>query len=162
MIKYLLSTGGRCGDTALLCKNSIKLSLIDLAKKFLPFTNFEFYSDGSVSNIGTINSKSSFEWLQTDPSPPQLSSNDSQNCIDIFNQKLLLPTISPRCRLKQNNFLIWDLIIWLISNHHLTVHLVKVKGHSNNKGNDQADALAKKGNKSGNPILVDHKFFQQS
>ncbi|PKK56972.1 hypothetical protein RhiirC2_798926 [Rhizophagus irregularis] len=47
-------------QSALLCKDSIKLSLIDIAKKFLPFTNFKFYSDGSVSNIGTINSKSGF------------------------------------------------------------------------------------------------------
>ncbi|PKB98789.1 hypothetical protein RhiirA5_430804 [Rhizophagus irregularis] len=183
-------------QSALLCKDFIKSSLIDIAKKFLPFTNFEFYSDGSVSNIGTINSKSGFGWLQTNPSIPQLSFNgstiffpssfkseslailtillvlpfyatchiytDSQNCIDIFNQKLLSPTISPRRRLKQNNFLIWDLIFWLISHHHLTVHLVKVKGHSNNKGNDQADALAKKGRISDDPILINHKFFQQS
>ncbi|CAG8727435.1 5164_t:CDS:2 [Rhizophagus irregularis] len=48
-------------QSALLCIDSIKLSLIDIAKKFLPFTNFEFYSDGSVSDIGTINSKSGFE-----------------------------------------------------------------------------------------------------
>ncbi|CAB4392684.1 unnamed protein product [Rhizophagus irregularis] len=32
-------------QSALLCKDSIKSSLIDIAKKFLPFTNFEFYSD---------------------------------------------------------------------------------------------------------------------
>ncbi|CAG8731676.1 3503_t:CDS:2, partial [Rhizophagus irregularis] len=38
-------------QSALLCKDFIKSSLIDIAKKFLPFTNFEFYSDGSVSNI---------------------------------------------------------------------------------------------------------------
>ncbi|PKK57373.1 hypothetical protein RhiirC2_798155, partial [Rhizophagus irregularis] len=64
-------------QSALLCKDSIKLSLIDIAKKFLPFTNFKFYSDSSVSNISTINSKSGFGWLQTDPSPPQLSFNGS-------------------------------------------------------------------------------------
>ncbi|PKB99820.1 hypothetical protein RhiirA5_429120 [Rhizophagus irregularis] len=183
-------------QSALLCIDSIKLSLIDIAKKFFPFTNFEFYSDGSVSDIGTINSKSGFGWLQTNPLIPQLSFNgssiffpssfkseslailtillvlpfnatchiytDSQNCIDIFNQRLLSPTISPRRRLKQNNFLIWDLISWLISHHYLTVHLVKVKGHSNIKGNDQADALAKEGRLSVDPILINHKFFQQS
>ncbi|CAG8737518.1 15029_t:CDS:2, partial [Rhizophagus irregularis] len=47
-------------QSALLCTDFIKLSLIDIVKKFLPFTNFEFYSDSSVSDIGTINSRSGF------------------------------------------------------------------------------------------------------
>ncbi|CAB4442112.1 unnamed protein product [Rhizophagus irregularis] len=182
--------------SALLCDDNIKSSLIDIASKFLPFTNFQFYSDGSVSDIGTIHSKSGFGWLQTNPLLPSISFKgstiffpssfksesmailtillvlplhatchiytDSQNCIDIFNQRLRSPIISPRRRLKQNNFLIWDLIIWLLSHHHLTVHLIKVKGHSNNKYNDQADTLAKEGSKLRNSILVDHKFFQRS
>ncbi|EXX58571.1 hypothetical protein RirG_196760 [Rhizophagus irregularis DAOM 197198w] len=159
-------------QSALLCIDSIKLSLIDIAKKFLPFTNFEFYSDGSVSDIGTINSKSGFGWLQTNPLIPQLSFNGSSIFFpSSFKSESLAiltillttsPTISPRRRLKQNNFLIWDLISWLISHHYLTVHLVKVKGHSNIKGNDQADALAKEGRLSVDLILINHKFFQQS
>ncbi|CAB4377897.1 unnamed protein product [Rhizophagus irregularis] len=38
-------------QSALLCNDFIKSSLIEIAIKFLPFTNFEFYSDGSVFNI---------------------------------------------------------------------------------------------------------------
>ncbi|PKK65253.1 hypothetical protein RhiirC2_786430 [Rhizophagus irregularis] len=183
-------------QTSLICDNRIKSSLIDIALEFSSFIDFQFYSDGSVSDIGTINSRSGFGWLQTNPLVPQLSFTgstiffpssfksesmailtillvlpfnatchiytDSQNCIDTFKQRLDLPVISPRRRLKQNNFLIWDLIFWLVSYHHLTIHLVKVKAHSNNLANDQADALAKKGRDSRDPILVDHKFFQRS
>ncbi|PKK59906.1 hypothetical protein RhiirC2_789883 [Rhizophagus irregularis] len=149
-----------------LCETFIAMSR-DKWSRVEIFTKLSFFN--IIINIGTINSKSGFGWLQTNPSSPQLTFNgstiifpssfkseslailtillvlpfhaichiytDSQNCIDIFNQKLLLPTI---------------------------IHLVKVKGHSNNKGNDQADALAKEGSKSDNPILVDHKFFKQS
>ncbi|PKB96848.1 hypothetical protein RhiirA5_434130 [Rhizophagus irregularis] len=162
---------------ALNCSHHIKSSLIDIASQFSFFTNFQFYSDGSVSDIGTIHSRSGFGWLQTDQLIPNLSFNgstiyfpssfkseslailtillvlppyatssiytDSQNCIDTFNQRIGSPVISPRRRLKQNNFLIWDLIIWLISHYHLTIQLLKVKAHSNNKCNDQANALAK-------------------
>ncbi|EXX58599.1 hypothetical protein RirG_196470 [Rhizophagus irregularis DAOM 197198w] len=60
-------------DSALLCDDKIKLTLIDIASKFLFYTNFQFYSDGSVSDIGTINSKSGFGWVQTDPLLPQIS-----------------------------------------------------------------------------------------
>ncbi|PKB97445.1 hypothetical protein RhiirA5_433146 [Rhizophagus irregularis] len=132
-------------QTSLIYDNRIKSSFIDIALEFSSFTDFQFYSDGSVSDIGTINSRSGFGWLQTNPLVPQLSFTgstiffsssfkseslailtillvlpfnatchiytDSQNCIDTFNQRLDLPVISPRRRLKQNNFLIWDLIL---------------------------------------------------
>ncbi|CAB5393025.1 unnamed protein product [Rhizophagus irregularis] len=42
-------------DSALLCDDKIKLTLIDIASKFLSYTNFQFYSDGSVSDIDTFN-----------------------------------------------------------------------------------------------------------
>ncbi|CAB5379404.1 unnamed protein product [Rhizophagus irregularis] len=38
-------------DSALLCNDNIKLILIEIASKFFSFTNFQFYSDGSVSDI---------------------------------------------------------------------------------------------------------------
>ncbi|GBC18441.2 ribonuclease H-like domain-containing protein [Rhizophagus irregularis DAOM 181602=DAOM 197198] len=59
--------------SALLCDDKIKLTLIDIASKFFSYTNFQFYSDGSVSDIGTINSKSGFGWVQTNPLLPQIS-----------------------------------------------------------------------------------------
>lgn len=56
---------------------------------------------------------------------------NSANCILTFNSRLhQLPLSSRRC-LKINNFLIWDLIFYLISHFHLMVSLHKVKGHSN-------------------------------
>jgi hypothetical protein len=182
--------------SALICSEHIKSSLIDIASKFLNFTNFEFYSDGSVSNIGSIDCKSGFGWIQTNSNIPNISFKgstiffpssfksesfaillilitlppgaicriytDSQNCIDTFNSRLHSSAISPRRRLKQNNFLIWDLIFWLITHHALTVQLLKIKAHSNNKFNDQADSLAKAGRDLKDPILINHKFFQQS
>ncbi|PKB94471.1 hypothetical protein RhiirA5_438682, partial [Rhizophagus irregularis] len=45
-------------DSALICEDQIKSSLFNIAITFSQYTNFEFYSDGSVSNIGTIDSKS--------------------------------------------------------------------------------------------------------
>ncbi|CAB4424299.1 unnamed protein product [Rhizophagus irregularis] len=183
-------------DSALLCDDNVKKSLRDLASIFSPFTNFQFYSDGSVLNVGSIESKSGFGWIQTHPSVPTttfkgstiffpssfksenlailtilitLPTNsictiytDSQNCIDTYNTRLTTPTISPRKRLKQNNFLIWDLIFWLIHHHSLTIQLLKVKAHSNNLFNDKADALAKEGRYSPNPIVINHKFFHRT
>lgn len=73
-----------------------------------------------------------------------------------------MPTISPRRRLKQNNFLIWDLIFWIIAHNKLTIQLLKVKAHSNNKYNDIADDLVKQGRYISDPILINHKFFHQS
>uniref|UniRef100_U9SU20 RNase H type-1 domain-containing protein n=1 Tax=Rhizophagus irregularis (strain DAOM 181602 / DAOM 197198 / MUCL 43194) TaxID=747089 RepID=U9SU20_RHIID len=52
--------------------------------------------------------------------------------------------------------------MWLISQHFLTIQLRKVKGHSNDKANDQADALAKRGRYSPDPIIINHKFFFRS
>ncbi|CAB4418532.1 unnamed protein product [Rhizophagus irregularis] len=183
-------------DSALLCDNNIKNSLYNIASKFLSYTNFQFYSDGSVIAIGTLDCKSGFGWIQTNPIIPKITFigstiffpssfksesfailtilltlpdnslctiyTDSQNCIDVFNHRLNTPTISPRQRLKQNNFLIWDLIFWLISNNHLTIHLKKVRAHSNHEYNDIADKLAKSGCYSPDPILVNHRFFHQS
>ncbi|PKC00058.1 hypothetical protein RhiirA5_428759 [Rhizophagus irregularis] len=132
-------------NSALLCDNSIKTILKDIAFQFINFNNFQFFSDGSVSNIRTTDSKS-----------------DSQNCIDTYNTRLNMPTISPHQRLKQNNFLIWDLIFWIIAHNKLTIQLLKVKAHSNNKYNDIADDLAKLGHYISDPILINHKFFHQS
>jgi hypothetical protein len=87
---------------------------------------------------------------------------DSKNCIDTFNYRMNHPNISPRKRLKQNHFLIWNLIFWLIEHHNLTVNLNKVKAHSGDKFNDMADRLAAEGCFITDPIIVNFKFFKQS
>ncbi|EXX59851.1 hypothetical protein RirG_185290 [Rhizophagus irregularis DAOM 197198w] len=44
---------------------------------------------------------------------------DSANCINIFNTRMQSGIVSPRQKLKQSNFLIWDLIFFLINEKHL-------------------------------------------
>jgi hypothetical protein len=70
--------------------------------------------------------------------------------------------INPRQRLKLNNFLIWDLIMWLIEYNNLTINIEKIKAHSGNIHNDQADSLAKAGAECPQPIIVNFKFFNKS
>ncbi|PKC67085.1 hypothetical protein RhiirA1_458847 [Rhizophagus irregularis] len=84
---------------------------------------------------------------------------DSANCITIFNTRMQSGVASPRQKLKQSNFLIWDLIFFLIEEKQLLVTLYKVSGHSNNPYNDEADLLAKAGAHFVEPIIVNHKFF---
>ncbi|PKY60373.1 hypothetical protein RhiirA4_484002 [Rhizophagus irregularis] len=64
---------------------------------------------------------------------------DSASCIQLFNTRLHSPVISPRQKLKQTNFLLWDLIFFLINEKHLLITLHKVTGHSSNAHNDEAD-----------------------
>jgi hypothetical protein len=47
-------------------------------------------------------------------------STDSANCISTYQQRLNSPTLSPRRQLKQTNFLIWNLIFWLIHHRNIT------------------------------------------
>ncbi|PKC05814.1 hypothetical protein RhiirA5_400724 [Rhizophagus irregularis] len=86
---------------------------------------------------------------------------DSANCITIFNTHMQSGIASPRQKLKQSNFLIWDLIFFLIEEKQLLVTLHKVSGHSNNPYNDEADSLAKAGAHIIEPIIVNHKFFSK-
>ncbi|PKB98759.1 hypothetical protein RhiirA5_403839 [Rhizophagus irregularis] len=86
---------------------------------------------------------------------------DSANCINIFNTRMQSGIVSPRQKLKQSNFLVWDLIFLLINEKHLLVTLHKVSGHSNNPYNDEADLLAKAGAHITEPIIVNHKFFSK-
>ncbi|PKC57933.1 hypothetical protein RhiirA1_471729 [Rhizophagus irregularis] len=84
---------------------------------------------------------------------------DSANCITTFNTRMHLGIVSPRQKLKQSNFLLWDLIFFLINQKNLLVTLFKVPGHSNNLYNDEADTLAKAGAHIREPIIINHKFF---
>jgi hypothetical protein len=87
---------------------------------------------------------------------------DSANCVHTLQDKLKNTITSPRRRLKLNNFLIWDLIMWIIENHNLIINIEKIKAHSGDKYNDQADILAKAGNECPHPIIVNFKFFNKS
>ncbi|PKK72655.1 hypothetical protein RhiirC2_776945 [Rhizophagus irregularis] len=84
---------------------------------------------------------------------------DSANCITTFNTRMHLGIVSPHQKLKQSNFLLWDLIFLLINQKNLLVTLHKVPGHSNNLYNDEADTLAKAGAHIREPIIINHKFF---
>lgn len=61
---------------------------------------------------------------------------DSASCINVFETLLNSPIISPRQKLKQTNFLIWDLIFFLIKEKHLLITLRKVKGHGDDDNNN--------------------------
>jgi hypothetical protein len=87
---------------------------------------------------------------------------DSANCIHTLQDKLKNPTLSSRQKLKLNNFLVWNLIMWLIEHHNLTINIEKVKVHSSNTYNDEADKLTKLGNDCPHPIIVNFKFFKSS
>jgi hypothetical protein len=87
---------------------------------------------------------------------------DSANCVHTLQDRLKNLTLSPRQKLKLNNFLVWDLIMWLIKHHNLTINIEKVKAHSSDTNNDEADKLAKLGNECPHPIIVNFKFFKSS
>lgn len=76
-------------------------------------------------------------------------STDSANCISTYQQRLNSPTLSPRRQLKQTNFLIWNLIFWLIHHQNITQ---KVKAHSNDPYNEKAELLATDGANVKQPI----------
>jgi hypothetical protein len=79
-----------------------------------------------------------------------------------YYQRLHSPVVSPHQKLKLNNFLILDLIFFLINTKNLEVFLQKVKDHNNNPGNDLADNLANTGTHIKDPIIVNHNFFHSS
>jgi hypothetical protein len=170
----------------------IKTKLITLAQKFNGYSNFHFYTDDSVKQIGTQQCTSGYNWIQTHPNTSKLSfkgstvffpsstksegiltalntlpfnSNytiftDSMNCIFTYYEKRLKSSvIIPWRKLKQNNFLIWDLIFWLPEHRHIHLTLKKVKAHSNIEFNGEADKLASAGTLLEDPIIVNFKFF---
>jgi hypothetical protein len=57
--------------TALICPLTVKKTLFNLAKSFVPYNNFIFYMDGSVKNLGTPECKSGYGWIQTHPNTPR-------------------------------------------------------------------------------------------
>ncbi|RIA96716.1 hypothetical protein C1645_754305 [Glomus cerebriforme] len=153
-----------------------RLSII--SSSFMNRSEFTFFTDGSVLDIGTKSCKSGLGWLETSntnnitsfcakishhasstraeimaiftallTTPPNSQINihtDSQCSISSFN-RIMNPLTSLRWLHKIPNFLIWQAVKHTITSNNLTVHLHKVKAHSNNLFNDAADALAKEG-----------------
>ena len=56
---------------------------------------------------------------------------------------------------KWSNFLLSEKIVDLIKTKNITLELNKVKGHSNNKWNNLADKLAKKGCEASETIQIE-------
>ncbi|CAG8545758.1 6640_t:CDS:2, partial [Gigaspora rosea] len=68
----------------------------------------------------------------------------------------ILDTISIKARAqKRSNFLLTEKIIDPIKTNNIALELNKVKAHSNNKWNDLADKLAKKGCEASETIQVE-------
>src|SRR3984957_9742214 len=80
---------------------------------------------------------------------------DSQATIDGLS---LLTTRSAnyfRSQFKRPNYLLWAMVAHLISSRGIMVHTTKIKAHSGNAYNDEADALAKRAAASGPMGLPD-------
>ncbi|GBC32282.2 ribonuclease H-like domain-containing protein [Rhizophagus irregularis DAOM 181602=DAOM 197198] len=155
-------------DNALLCHPIIKTELKSCAKILENERLLTFYTDGSVQNIGGTHSLSGYGWTQVQPFTPKVTFKGSTVFFPIINKNQLYPTIQhktsltsdqPTTKLKQTNFLLWDLIFFLINEKHLLITLHKVTGHSSNAHNDEADRLAKSGAHLKEPIIINHKFF---
>jgi hypothetical protein len=54
----------------LICPLIVKENLFKLATSFAHYTNFTFYTDGSVKNLGTSECKSGYGWIQIHPNTP--------------------------------------------------------------------------------------------
>jgi ribonuclease HI len=50
--------------------------------------------------------------------------------------------------------------MWLIEHYNLTINIEKIKAHSGDKYNDQADNLAKASAECSQLIIVNFKFFK--
>jgi ribonuclease HI len=82
---------------------------------------------------------------------------DSQNAI--FNINTFLHNkVSDRKKLNITNHILWHSIAYLIRTKNINIKLNKVKGHNNDKYNDEADKLAKEGNDLESIMLISPKF----
>src|SRR5436190_5201258 len=135
-------------------------------------SHLEFYTDGSVINIGQESMSMSLAFVQTNSRYPQTkynailerfpSSTRAESfailaalltaplgCyVDIFTDSSAVihlsskTDISVRNTFKENNNVLWATIRELMDINNLFVNFYKVKAHSKNKFNDLADELA--------------------
>ena len=68
---------------------------------------------------------------------------DSKNAIQQFEQ--YKKELSVRRQLKINNQISWNTITYLLVKYNIDLELIKVKAHSDNWGNNEADRVANKG-----------------
>ena len=67
---------------------------------------------------------------------------DSNNVITKFNAQ---KSLSFRKKFKENNFLLWELLECIIQELQIKITFHKVRAHTGDFWNDQADNLAKEG-----------------
>ena len=79
---------------------------------------------------------------------------DSKNAIQQFEQ--YKKELSVRRQLKINNQISWNTITYLLEKYKIDLELIKVKAHSDNWGNNEADRVANKGLYEDYWILNDH------
>src|ERR1051325_10111771 len=80
--------------------------------------------------------------------PPALKINlftDATSIINGLHQILYLPLIFRKLQLRKHNYILWNMVATLIHTQQLDIRTFKVKAHSGNPGNTQADELAKAG-----------------
>ncbi|GET02155.1 RNA-directed DNA polymerase from mobile element jockey-like [Rhizophagus clarus] len=150
--------------------------LMFLSHQFINFSDFTFYTDGSLFQDGPNKSIMGFAWIElsTSSNPTSFQGatmfqpssttaetfavlttllvtpinskinifTDSLNTITNYN-KFSRGNISTRQKLKFTTYPVWSLIDRLIEHKHLSVTFTKVKSHSGNTYNDQADLLSK-------------------
>ena len=68
---------------------------------------------------------------------------DSKNAITQF--EYYKKELSIRRQLKVNNQISWNTITYLLKKYNINLELIKVKAHSDNWGNNEADRIANKG-----------------
>ena len=150
----------------------IASQLTHIQRGFFNAPFLEFYTDGSLINVGREMMSMSCAFIQTrDPYPqsnfiatlerfPSSTRAESfsvlaalltapHNChVDIYTDSSAVIHLSStfvsttRSFFKDNNNIVWSMIRELISLMNLTVNFYKVKAHSGNQRNDEVDALA--------------------
>ena len=124
----------------------------------IPTVNPSLCFKGTTTNFTSSTKAENFAILTALIVCPELASvticSDSQSSLHTLNN---FSTRSSRKKLKQNNFLIWHTIDYIIEHLKLTVTTIKVKAHSGNKSNDLADALAKEACLHPCNITINHR-----
>ncbi|GBB90580.1 hypothetical protein RclHR1_01760004 [Rhizophagus clarus] len=139
--------------------------LLFLAHQFINFTDLSFYTDGSLFQDGATMFQPSSTTAETFAVLTTLIVSPSNACITIFTdslntihnyEKFSNSSLSTRQKLKFTTYPVWSLILRLIELKHLMVTFQKVKSHSGDLFNDQADLLSKEATTL-SPIFISPK-----
>ncbi|GES90290.1 ribonuclease H-like domain-containing protein [Rhizophagus clarus] len=134
---------------------------------FNSYRSFNFFTDGSLSHIGTPECRYRFDWIQVAPNTPRLQFqgcsyfSPSSTRAEIFSILTVLLSVSSNSsqQLKINNYDLWYTIRELVFQKHLLVTFVKVKAYNGIVENDIADNLAKAAALGNDPILINPRFI---